>query len=88
MGLLSYLRGSDITDSTESRALPAPENEPPLMGVYTASPITPIAALAIADVWAAERQVGDPRWLRGRADIGGGADHLDGARATCLHLTG
>lgn len=58
MGLLSYLRGTDITN-TESRSLPPAENELPLMSTYTSSPITPAAALAIADVWAAVRVLAD-----------------------------
>ena len=64
MGLLSYLRGDGIlADSssprTESRSLPAPENELPLMGAYTPPTVTPTAALAIADVWAAVRVLAD-----------------------------
>jgi phage portal protein BeeE len=60
MGLLSYLRGDDLRDAkTESRSLPAPENELPLLGAYTATSITPAAALAIADVWAAVRVLAD-----------------------------
>jgi phage portal protein BeeE len=61
VGLLRYLRGTDIIESsrTESRALPAPENELPLLGAYTATNITPTAALAIADVWAAVRVLAD-----------------------------
>jgi HK97 family phage portal protein len=43
----------------EARSLPRPENELPLMGAYTASTITPVAALAIADVWAAVRVLAD-----------------------------
>lgn len=59
MGLLRYLRGDDIPDSTESRSLPPAENQLPLLTAYTASPITPIAALGIADVWAAVRVLAD-----------------------------
>jgi phage portal protein BeeE len=59
MGLLRYLRGDDIPDSTESRSLPPAENQLPLLSAYTASPITPVAALAIADVWAAVRVLAD-----------------------------
>src|SRR5918994_3054999 len=64
MGLLSYLRGDDLRDDlredkTETRSLPAPENELPLLGAYTASSITPAAALAIADVWACVRVLAD-----------------------------
>ena len=52
MGLLSYLRGDDLRDSgnTETRSLPRPDNELPLLGAYTASTVTPAQALAIADV--------------------------------------
>jgi HK97 family phage portal protein len=65
MGLLSYLRGDDLREDRsvrpagEQRSLPAPENELPLLGAYTASKITPAAALAIADVWAAVRVLAD-----------------------------
>jgi phage portal protein BeeE len=61
VGLLRYLRGTDIIENsrTENRALPTPENELPLLGAYTASPITPTAALAIADVWSAVRVLAD-----------------------------
>lgn len=58
MGLLSYLRGDNLK-STESRSLPAAENQLPLLSAYTASSITPAAALAIADVWAAVRVLAD-----------------------------
>jgi HK97 family phage portal protein len=44
---------------SESRSLPAAENELPLMTAYTATPISPTAALAIADVWAAVRVLAD-----------------------------
>jgi HK97 family phage portal protein len=43
----------------ESRSIPAPENQLPLLSAYTATPITPIAALAIGDVWAAVRVLAD-----------------------------
>jgi HK97 family phage portal protein len=43
----------------ESRALPRPENELPILGAYTTSTITPTAALAIGDVWAAVRVLAD-----------------------------
>lgn len=65
MGLLSYLRGDDLLEDSssqpvgESRSLPRPENELPLMGAYTSSTVTPTAALAIADVWAAVRVLAD-----------------------------
>jgi HK97 family phage portal protein len=60
MGLLSYLRGDDLRDrNTEARALPRPDNELPLIGAYPASTVTPTAALAIADVWAAVRVLAD-----------------------------
>jgi len=56
MGLRDFFRG--IT-TDEQRSLPRPENELPLYGGYTASNITPAAALAIADVWAAVRVLAD-----------------------------
>src|SRR5215207_8963836 len=63
MGLLSYLRGDDLRTDVhapgEARSLPPAENELPLLGSYTASSITPIAALQIADVWAAVRVLAD-----------------------------
>lgn len=63
MGLLSYLRGDRFLEgayaSDETRALPSPENELPLMAAYTSSTVTPAAALAIADVWAAVRVLAD-----------------------------
>ena len=68
MGLLSYLRGDSIlADSTksESRSLPAPENQLPLSGLPTiwSGPsywkLRPVEALAIADVWAAVRVLAD-----------------------------
>jgi HK97 family phage portal protein len=66
MGRLSrYLRGTDLledrtTDTpSEARSLPRPDNELPLLGSYTASSITPTAALAIADVWSAVRVLAD-----------------------------
>src|SRR5215211_4997641 len=43
----------------EGRSLPAAENQLPLVGAYTASPITPAKALAVADVWAAVRVLAD-----------------------------
>src|SRR5215203_2727557 len=60
MGLRSYLRGDDLRErNTEARSLPRPDNELPLLGAYTASTVTPTAALAIADVWAAVRVLAD-----------------------------
>jgi HK97 family phage portal protein len=65
MGLLRFLRGDDLLEQAttriegEPRALPRPENELPLLGAYTASKITPSAALAIADVWSAVRVLAD-----------------------------
>jgi phage portal protein BeeE len=55
------LRGDDLRNSNngETRALPVPENELPLLGAYTATNITATAALAIADVWAAVRVLAD-----------------------------
>jgi HK97 family phage portal protein len=64
MGLLAYLRGDDIlsssdSDGSESRSLPPPENQLPLLTPYMTSKVTPIQALAIADVWAAVRVLAD-----------------------------
>lgn len=65
MGLWRYLRGTDLLEQRdaqpagEARSLPPAENELPLWGGYTASNITPVAALAIADVWAAVRLLAD-----------------------------
>jgi HK97 family phage portal protein len=64
VGLLRYLRGDDIlssstSDRDETRSLPPPENQLPLLSAYTGSPIAPAAALAIADVWAAVRVLSD-----------------------------
>jgi HK97 family phage portal protein len=65
MGLLRYLRGDDLREDRstqpagEARSLPPAENELPLMGAYTSSTVTPTAALAIADVWAAVRVLAD-----------------------------
>lgn len=58
MGLLSYLRGDNLTN-TESRSLPPAENELPLLSTFTSSTVTPAAALAIGDVWAAVRVLAD-----------------------------
>ncbi len=44
---------------TESRSLPRPENELPLMAGFTATPISPLQALQIGDVWAAVRVLAD-----------------------------
>jgi phage portal protein BeeE len=62
MGFLSYLRGDRFLEGAyagETRSLPSPENELPLMAAYTVSTVTPTAALAIADVWAAVRVLAD-----------------------------
>jgi len=62
MGLLRYLRGDNLITryGPESRSLPAAENQLPLLTAYARSTsITPIAALAIADVWAAVRVLAD-----------------------------
>jgi HK97 family phage portal protein len=65
VGIRSFLRGDDILSrsnsdrNSESRSLPPPENQLPLLSAYTGSPITPSAALAIADVWAAVRVLSD-----------------------------
>src|SRR5438046_784388 len=44
---------------SEKRSLPPAENALPLTYAYTASSITPIAALAIGDVWSAVRVLAD-----------------------------
>ena len=59
----------------EARALPRAENELPILGAYTFSTITPHAALAIADVWAAVRVLADaasslPLHVYRKADAG------------------
>jgi hypothetical protein len=65
VGLLRYLRGDDLLEDRstqptgEQRSLPPAENQLPLLGAYTASNITPTAALAIGDVWAAVRVLAD-----------------------------
>jgi hypothetical protein len=55
MGLREFFRGT----KDEQRSLPRPDNELPLIGAYTASTVTPTAALAIADVCAAVRVLAD-----------------------------
>ena len=65
MGVRSFLRGDDLREDRseqpagETRSLPPAENQLPLMGAYTSSTVTPAAALAIADVWAAVRVLAD-----------------------------
>jgi Phage portal protein len=70
VGLLSYLRGDDLLEDrtstpSEARALPQPDNELPLSGLPTVGSgpsfwkLTPVEALAIADVWAAVRVLSD-----------------------------
>jgi HK97 family phage portal protein len=65
VGLWRYLRGTDLLEDRstqppgEARSLPPAENQLPLMGAYTSSTVTPTAALAIADVWAAVRVLAD-----------------------------
>jgi phage portal protein BeeE len=65
MGLRSFLRGDDLLEDRSSppagevRSLPPAENQLPLMGAYTGSTVTPTAALAIADMWAAVRVLAD-----------------------------
>src|SRR5262245_39790229 len=59
MGIRSFLRGDNLIKTTEARSLPAPENQLPLWSTFATSTITPIAALAIADVWAAVRVLAD-----------------------------
>src|SRR3954469_23246015 len=44
---------------TEDRRIPPAENALPLVPSYSSSSITPVAALAIADVWAAVRVLAD-----------------------------
>lgn len=43
----------------EARSLPPAENALPLLSAYTVTPITPLASLAIGDVWAAVRCLAD-----------------------------
>jgi HK97 family phage portal protein len=62
VGLRSYLAEQyriSIGTGDETRSLPSPENELPLMAAYTSTTVTPTAALAIADVWAAVRVLAD-----------------------------
>jgi hypothetical protein len=83
MGLLNYLRGDDLLEDrstnapSEARSLPPAENQLPLMGAYTATTVTPTAALAIADVWAAVR-------LTRVAPISGGNWPVASAAGPCL----
>jgi phage portal protein BeeE len=87
MGLLSYLRGDDLLEDSstqptgEVRSLPAPDNEVPLSGLPTILSgstywkLTPVEALAIADVWAAVRVLSDavsslPLHVYRKADTG------------------
>jgi HK97 family phage portal protein len=57
MGLISWLKGDDVLSGDETRALPMPDNEIPWRSPYylTAPEVTPVTALAVADVWAAVR---------------------------------
>jgi HK97 family phage portal protein len=62
VGLRKYLAEqyrTSIGTGDETRSLPAPDNELPLMAAYTSTTVTPTAALAIADVWAAVRVLAD-----------------------------
>ncbi len=65
MRLRSFLRGDDLLEDRstqpngEVRSLPPAENELPLFGGFVSSTVTPTAALAIADVWAAVRVLAD-----------------------------
>ena len=67
MGHWRHLRGTDLLEdsNTETRSLPAPEKQLPLTGLRTiwsgASywKLRPVAALAIADLWAAVRVLAD-----------------------------
>jgi HK97 family phage portal protein len=62
MGLRSYLRGTDILDSSESRALPRAENQYPLAAGYSGTPIRTITTsnvLAVADAYACVRVLAD-----------------------------
>jgi HK97 family phage portal protein len=59
----------------ESRSLPRPENELPILGAYQTSTVTPSQALSIADVWAAVRVLADaasslPLHVYRKADAG------------------
>src|SRR5215207_276908 len=58
MNIRGWLRGDDIRVG-ETRSLPRPDNELPLLGSYTPSSITPIQALGIGDVYAAVRCLSD-----------------------------
>jgi len=55
VGFFARLRGTN----DEQRSLPRPDNELPLYGAYTATTVTPAAALAIGDVWSAVRVLAD-----------------------------
>jgi HK97 family phage portal protein len=64
MGLRSYLRGDRYLEGAyaqcdEQRSLPMAENELPLYAPYSATTVTPVEALAIADVWSAVRVLAD-----------------------------
>jgi len=66
MGLLDWLRGTDLLEDRtaaptgEQRSLPPAENEVPLWGpAYSSGNVTPLGALAIADVWSAVRCLTD-----------------------------
>jgi HK97 family phage portal protein len=64
VGFRSFLRGDRYLEGAyaetgETRSLPPAENQLPLYGAYTSCTITPTAALAIADVWAAVRVLAD-----------------------------
>jgi HK97 family phage portal protein len=56
MGLMSWLRGDDVLGD-ETRALPMPDNQIPWRSPYylTSPEVTPVTALAVADVWSAVR---------------------------------
>lgn len=81
MGIRSFLRGDDLREDRstqpagEARSLPPAENQLPLMAAYTSSTVTPTAALAIADVWAAVRVLADaasslPLHVYRKTDVG------------------
>jgi HK97 family phage portal protein len=65
MGLRAYLRGDPLLeqhDTTESRALPRPENQYPLAVGYSGTPIRTVTTqnvLAIADAYACVRVLAD-----------------------------
>jgi HK97 family phage portal protein len=64
----------------ENRSLPPAVNELPIIGAYTATPISPSAALGIADVWAAVRVLADAASslsLHAYRKVDGGRERVD-----------